>query len=861
MRPAQPATEVITMAFDSRSGGQQSRRSSQPSPPPAPRPDGQEWNALREEGIQWEGQVLLAGSGIDVPALLVLTSSRLILFSNGQPALEVPRTWLRPEPKLLAADAVRVSITPHGTAGSATDTDRITIKVRDGRGEAARLVSSATGRIVSPREDRGITRTDVPSAWNNTVGASTPMALPPLPDFDDDPALARATRSWPPVEQDAVAPTPPASRTNPAPSISTWVSENLDDSPPSPATHTNRPAAVVPASEDHRQFHRGLVWGLRSLILAILVGTAVYFGQDRLPQNFTFQLPAAVEDRFGLNNDDEDPPTDVSQLPADSPGTGSTGQEPTATSPSSDGTNGATNTEDANEEGLGGNNGDITPVDPGIGDYEEEEPTTEPEGKGSSQPETTVENVPATEEPVNDPDTGETNEIPGRRDTGENPTEKPATEAHATEEPTEPAVTEAPVTEEPTQEPVTEEPVTEEPTQEPVTEEPVTEEPVTEEPATEEPTQEPATEEPTELPATEKPVTEEPATATPTEEPATEEPTEIPVTESASTPEPTLESQPPSVNPDVPPGQEVVNGQFRYTVTGVSRGETIAELPDLAPIETGEWVVLTLSGQNLADSEQVFDMSQFRLYADGQEVLLDVGNAWVSGQLGQTPAYGNTDAILWASGEGHEFTLTFLAPRGVESLTLVAGDQVIDLTASTGSASPIGASDAPAEATDPAYIEATVVGVIDAETIVIEVDGVRQTVRYLGIDAPTGDDCYADEASEANRSLVEGQVVRIERQATDVDAQGNWVRDVWVAAEDGSQVLVSEALIAEGAAIAGISEPNTRFAGWLLGSESAAQAEGAGLWAACETDGDAPPTGTTEARLQPISPVTRQGFR
>jgi hypothetical protein len=53
-------------------------------------------------------------------------------------------------------------------------------------------------------------------------------------------------------------------------------------------------------------------------------------------------------------------------------------------------------------------------------------------------------------------------------------------------------------------------------------------------------------------------------------------------------------------------------------------------------------------------------------------------NGWVSSQLGQTPAYGNTDAILWASGEGHDFTLTFLAPKGAQTLTLVAGDQTID---------------------------------------------------------------------------------------------------------------------------------------------------------------------------------------
>ena len=155
----------------------------------------------------------------------------------------------------------------------------------------------------------------------------------------------------------------------------------------------------------------------------------------------------------------------------------------------------------------------------------------------------------------------------------------------------------------------------------------------------------------TEAPVTERPVTEAPAT----EEPATEAPaTEAPATEEPATEAPaTLESQPPSVDPASPPEQSLASGDFRYSIAGVSRGETIADLPDLAATGTGEWVVLSMTGQNASDTEQVFDMSQFQLYADGKEVQLDVGNAWVSGLLGFTPAYGNTDAILWAADEGH----------------------------------------------------------------------------------------------------------------------------------------------------------------------------------------------------------------
>lgn len=814
------------MAFDSRSGGHTPRSAPPAMLPTAPRPSAAEWSALREDGIQWEGQVLLAGMGMDLPVLLVLTSTRLVLVANGAIALEAPRAWLRPEPKLLTGGTVGLSVTPHDRASRPGETDKLAIKVRSGRADAARLVSAITGRIISPREERSIELEREPGAWKPAVGAATPMALPPLPDFDDDPVLARANRAWPPVEQEGV-PQPKRPQgdrtTDTQTTISNWIANHADadETTARPATHRNPTWTAQPTGpqETRRQFHRGLVWGLRSLILALLVGTGVYFGHERLPGDFTFRLPAALEDRFGLN--DEPDPTDVSQMPAGQTGSdGQTEVQPTATIPSEDGTSGAPNgdtnaTEDV-PEGVGGNQGEITTVDPGIGTYADDDEQPADVGTEDTTGETT-------EESGNAPDTtgdGDTDDTAG---TGSNevtvgngdPSEPEVTE--------EPAATEAPATEAPaTEAPVTEEPVE---TEVPATEEPVTEEPVeTEVPATEEPVE-------TEVPATETPETPV-ATEVPGREDGTPpEETEVPATEEPVTPEATLESQPASVNPDVPPAQEVTNGAFRYAITGASHGETIAALPDLAPVETGEWVVLSLNGQNTAANEQVFDMSQFRLYADGQEVLLDVGNAWVSSLLGQMPAYGNTDAILWASGEGHDFTLTFLAPKGAQSLVLVAGDQTIDLSTSLGT-SELGS----AETTQPTpeAIEATVVGVVDAETIVIEVDGIRQTVRYLGVDVPTGDDCFAEEATAANQTLVEGQTVRIERQATDVDARGNWVRDVWVPAADGGWTLVSEALVREGAAEAAISEPNTRFAAWLQSSQAVAENEGTGIWGTCE---------------------------
>jgi endonuclease YncB( thermonuclease family) len=105
---------------------------------------------------------------------------------------------------------------------------------------------------------------------------------------------------------------------------------------------------------------------------------------------------------------------------------------------------------------------------------------------------------------------------------------------------------------------------------------------------------------------------------------------------------------------------------------------------------------------------------------------------------------------------------------------------------------------------------------------------------------------------------VNGQTVRIERQATDTDTKGNWVRDVWVQNEDGGYTLVANALVSEGAVEAAISEPNTRFAGWLTSSQATAQAAGTGMWATCGAAGDissSAASGTNASSITAIKPA------
>jgi hypothetical protein len=812
-----------------------------PSLPEVPRPSSRIWQPLEAESICWEGQVLVVG-GNDLPALLVVTRERLAIISNGQIALEVPRDWLRPAAELAAENGIRLFISPEENLSKP---EPMLLRARAGRGAAAELIAVLTGRPLPMQP--GAPALQIPN-WREKIGASAPVALPSLDDDAPEQPAAAGRSSWPPVEQEGVIARPKPRQLPQGRPMQTVADQRRGNMPvptpvPSEISRAARKqgtradgftiaddatqAPPVPMHRSSSRSHHIVTWTLRAAIVLMLLGTIGYFGRDRIEAgmyDIRDRLPTDVQRTLGIA---DEKPSDIAITTA--PNAGETG----------DGTNGASTADQPQEEQPAAAptetavETEVAQIEPSEVPVQQTDPTANIGGPtGELPPTNNAEDVTA--EPTATLETIET-EIPTEAPVI--PTEAPVEPtAVPTEIPVEPTAVPTEIPVEPTTVP-TEEPTavpTEEPTPEPTavpTEEP-TAAPTVEPTAvpTEEPTETPV-EQPTEESTPEPTGTpvEEP-TAEPTVEP-TEESTPAPTEAPTVAPEPTLEPQEPSVLPETTPEQAVVANGFRFTLEGASIGDTVPELPQINSVGGyGEWVVLSVYGQNMSADAQVFDMSTFKLFADGQEILVDVGNAWVSGLLGNTPAYGNTDAIQWAPGESHRFTLTFLAPPEAETLMLQAGDETIDLSPALESPQPLLSEGTPVESD---FIEATVVEVIDAETIVIDVDGVRQQVRYLSVDAPTGDACYAAEATEANRSLVQGQTVTLERQATDIDARGNWVRDVWVTNDAGVPVLVSQQLVLAGAAQTDVSVPNTRFAGWLQSSQAAAQDADAGMWGIC----------------------------
>lgn len=88
---------------------------------------------------------------------------------------------------------------------------------------------------------------------------------------------------------------------------------------------------------------------------------------------------------------------------------------------------------------------------------------------------------------------------------------------------------------------------------------------------------------------------------------------------------------------------------------------------------------------------------------------------------------------------------------------------------------------------------ATVVQIIDGDTIDVNMDGDVYRVRYIGVNTPERDEpCYSD-ATAANRSLVRGQTVTLVRDVSDTDRYGRLLRYVYV-----GNLFVNAEMVAQG---------------------------------------------------------------
>lgn len=121
---------------------------------------------------------------------------------------------------------------------------------------------------------------------------------------------------------------------------------------------------------------------------------------------------------------------------------------------------------------------------------------------------------------------------------------------------------------------------------------------------------------------------------------------------------------------------------------------------------------------------------------------------------------------------------------------------------------------------------ATVLEVIDGDTIDVDIDGETYRVRYIGIDTPERERPYYAEATDFNAQLVDGQTVLLVKDVSETDQYDRLLRYIFV-----GDTFVNFELVNQGYAAAVTFPPDVSCEGMFRAAEADARSRGLGLWA------------------------------
>ena len=146
---------------------------------------------------------------------------------------------------------------------------------------------------------------------------------------------------------------------------------------------------------------------------------------------------------------------------------------------------------------------------------------------------------------------------------------------------------------------------------------------------------------------------------------------------------------------------------------------------------------------------------------------------------------------------------------------------------------------APPAPTTPSALgpNATMLRVVDGDTIDVTIAGHRERVRLIGIDTPetkkpnTPVQCYGPEATSFAKSLLaQDTPLHLERDVVARDDFGRMLAYVYLA---GDGTFINMKIIRNGFARPLTIQPNAAHADEFVEAARLAQADNIGLWAAC----------------------------
>ena len=125
--------------------------------------------------------------------------------------------------------------------------------------------------------------------------------------------------------------------------------------------------------------------------------------------------------------------------------------------------------------------------------------------------------------------------------------------------------------------------------------------------------------------------------------------------------------------------------------------------------------------------------------------------------------------------------------------------------------------------------------VADGDTITMEIEGEKETIRYLLIDTPELHhpsrpvEELGKEAREENLRLLSLGPLRLELDKERRDRYGRLLAYVWVKTSEG-EIMVNEELVRKGLALPLIIPPNGKYTDRIFSAMAEARKEGRGLW-------------------------------
>ncbi len=116
------------------------------------------------------------------------------------------------------------------------------------------------------------------------------------------------------------------------------------------------------------------------------------------------------------------------------------------------------------------------------------------------------------------------------------------------------------------------------------------------------------------------------------------------------------------------------------------------------------------------------------------------------------------------------------------------------LTTGLAACSPLSENDKSGAGAPPSGKRARVVYVIDGDTIDVESQGQEFRVRYIGVDTPERDEPFYEEATKANRKMVDAAEIILVQDVSETDQYGRLLRYIYL--PDGT--FVNAELISQG---------------------------------------------------------------